>query len=63
MVVEACGWEERREGKGRSGSGLCRHGWCVWVGGGRREEGGGEGEGEEATDSIEPQNSQAILFF
>ena len=39
--------------------------WVVCVGGGRRKEGGMEGEGgEEATDSIEPQNShKQSLFF
>ena len=58
----ACSWMVRREGKERSRSGLCGHGWCVWEG--WRKEGGREGEGgEEATDSVEPQNSHKKSFF
>ena len=48
VVGRECGWKGSRRGV------LCGHGWCVWVGGGRRKEGG---RGERATDRIEPQNS------
>ena len=53
----------RRRGGGRSG--LCGHGWCVRVLGGKQEGGGeGEGGGDRATDSIEHQNShRRITFF
>ena len=64
VVVVVCGWKGRRKWEGGR-SGLYGHGWCVWERGGRRKEGGGEGEGgkERATDSIEPQNShkQSLL--
>ena len=53
------GGEEEGEGEGAGSMG-----WCVCVGGRRREEEGGRREGKEkggreerATDSIEPQNS------
>ena len=62
MVVEACGWKGRRQGKERGG--VC----CVGMGGvcGRvkekRRREGGRG-GEEATDSAEHQNSHKQSFF
>ena len=51
------GGEEGGEREGRSV--LCGHGWCVWEGEGGKK----EGEREEATDSIEHQNSHKQSFF
>ena len=65
VVAEACE-AGRAGGRGRRGVGV----GCVGMGGvcgregGGKKEGGREGEGcEEATDSIEPQNSHKQSFF